>query len=108
MTDYPGYVVGKCIIKYYLQKVTVRIGEKCKEMNSFDLVWHLVVNLCIKMFFILLSTAQGIIQTCNATLKLVKTLMDKIGLSPFYTARLQKRALWTQMVEHSLFREKIK
>ena len=54
------------------------------------------------------STAQGIIQTCNATLKLVKILIDKIGLSPFFTARLQKRALWTQMVEHSLFREKMK
>ena len=79
--------------------------EKCqilKEISSY------MRNVAIPSGVLVKSTAQGIIQTSNATLKLVKILMDKIGLSPFFTARLQKRALWTQMVEHSLFREKMK
>jgi hypothetical protein len=54
------------------------------------------------------STAQGIVQTCNATIQLIKILVDKIGINPVFTARLQKRALWAQMVEHTHHRDKAK
>ncbi len=54
------------------------------------------------------STAVGVVQTCVATIKLVNILINQIGITPIYTARLQKRALWSHMVEHKLHSNRAK
>ena len=79
--------------------------EKCKQLQE---VAQYMRNVAAPFGVLVKSTAQGIVQTCNATLKLVKILVEKIGISPIYTARLQKRALWAQMIEHTLHKEKLK
>ena len=79
--------------------------EKCRQLQE---VAQYMRNVAMPCGVLVKSTAQGIIQTCNATLKLIKILVDKIGISPVCTARLQKRALWAQMVEHTLQKEKLK
>jgi hypothetical protein len=95
-------IPGQTKIQMFLKSLELYVNFKPQWPKNADSSNSLPSGVLVK------STAQGIIQTCNATLKLVKILIDKIGLSPFFTARLQKRALWTQMVEHSLFREKMK
>lgn len=79
------------------------------DENSQNLMMKIATymrNVAIPSGVLVKTTGQGIIQTCNATLKLSQILSEKIGISPLETKRLQKSFNWTHLVEHCVTKEK--
>ena len=65
-------------------------------------------NVAMPSGVVVKSTGQAIVQTCYATIQLIKTFINTIGIAPVETVRLQKHESWLHEVEHDLLKEKIR